>query len=70
MTNGVELWVSPPEYVILRKLECYREGGSDKHLRDIRYMLACTEVDRRFIEMNVARLGLREQWLVCQPEAH
>ena len=32
--------LAPPEYVILRKLEFYREGGSEKHLRDIRAMLA------------------------------
>ena len=32
--------IAPPEYVIVRKLEFFREGGSDKHLRDIRAMLA------------------------------
>ena len=31
-------------------------------------MLAVTDMDRSFIEMNVERLGLREQWLVCQPD--
>jgi hypothetical protein len=64
--GGVKVWVSPPEYVILRKLECYRDGGSSKHPRDIRFMLACTEIDRRFIEMNVERLGLAAQWEECQ----
>jgi hypothetical protein len=38
--GGIEVRVAPPEYVITRKLEFYREGGSDKHLRDIRSMLA------------------------------
>ena len=38
-------------------------------IRDIRFILACTDVDRAFIEEHVARLGLREQWLVCQSEA-
>jgi hypothetical protein len=33
--------LAPPEYVIVRKLEYFREGGSDKHLRDIRSMLRC-----------------------------
>ena len=32
--------LAPAEYVIVRKLEYYREGGSEKHLRDIRSMLA------------------------------
>lgn len=34
-----EVYFAPPEYVILWKLEFFREGGGDKHLRDIRGML-------------------------------
>jgi len=34
------IWIAPVEYVILRKLEYYREGASEKHLRDIAGMLA------------------------------
>lgn len=59
---GGGAWIAPPEYVILRKLEFLREGGSDKHLRDIRFMLAATAVDRAFIEREVARLGVQAQW--------
>lgn len=29
------LWIAPSEYVIVRKLEFYDEGRSEKHLRDI-----------------------------------
>jgi hypothetical protein len=36
------IMVAPPEYVIVRKLEFYLEGRSEKHLRDIRSMLAIT----------------------------
>jgi hypothetical protein len=36
---GEHVMLAPPEYVIVRKLEYFREGGSDKHLRDIRGML-------------------------------
>lgn len=64
--DGDWMWVAPPEYVILKKLEYYREGGSEKHPRDIRFMLACTDVDRTFIEQHIARLGLGEQWAECQ----
>lgn len=55
---------APPEYEIVAKLEFYREGGSDKHLRDIRGMLAVSgdEIDRALIETAVADLGLGEQW--------
>jgi hypothetical protein len=37
---GREVWVAPPEYVILRKLLFFREGGSSKHVRDVRALLA------------------------------
>lgn len=56
------LWLAPPEYVILRKLEYFREGGQDKHINDMRGMLAVTKVDRAFIEHHIERLGLAEQW--------
>lgn len=59
---GSGAWIAPPEYVILRKLEFLRDGGSDKHLRDIRFILAATAVDRAFIETEVARLDVRAQW--------
>ena len=31
--------IAPVEYVILRKLEYFRESGSDRHLRDVAMML-------------------------------
>ena len=31
--GGHEIWVAPPEYVILRKLLFFQEGGSSKHVR-------------------------------------
>jgi hypothetical protein len=48
--------------VILRKLEFLLEGGSDKHIRDIRFILAATPVNRAFLEQEVSRLGVRDQW--------
>ncbi len=35
-----KFWLAPIEYVILRKLEYFREGESEKHLRDISSILA------------------------------
>jgi hypothetical protein len=55
--------------VIVRKLEFLREGGSDKHARDIRFMLAATAIDMAFVEGKVARFGLQEQWRRCQTGA-
>lgn len=66
LSSGLDVAVAPPEYVILRKLEYFRDGGREKHMRDIRFILACTDVDRRFIEVNVERLGLGAQWAECQ----
>ena len=52
--DGLQLSVAPVEYVILRKLEYFREGKSEKHLRDIRGMLAVTDIDRPFLEKEIA----------------
>jgi hypothetical protein len=62
--DGVVLHVAPPEYVIVRKLEYYREGQSEKHVRDIRSILAVSgpDLDRAFIEARVEALGLRNEW--------
>jgi len=63
--ESASMWVAPPEYVILRKLEYFREGGQDKHLRDVRFILAGTEVDRAFLDSQVGRLGLAAEWRRC-----
>jgi hypothetical protein len=58
------LWVAPPEYVILRKLQYYREGGSEKHLKDIAGMLALSsgQIDFQLMEKMVQRYGLEREW--------
>jgi hypothetical protein len=62
--EGHETWFAPPEYVILAKLEFHREGGSEKHLRDIRGMLAVSgdQIHHRLIEDTAVKLGLAQQW--------
>ena len=37
--DGDAVPLAPLEYVIVRKLEYYMEGGSEKHIRDIRSIL-------------------------------
>lgn len=66
--QGEEVVVAPPEYVILRKLEYFREGGSEKHLRDIRSMLAISGelIDIAELEDWVRRRGLGDVWAECQ----
>jgi hypothetical protein len=56
--------LAPPEYVILRKLEYFREGGSEKHLRDIRAVLTISgeQLDRPALNEWMARLHLVAEW--------
>lgn len=61
----VKIWIAPPEFVIVHKLEFFREGGSEKHIRDIRGMLAVTEVDRSLLEKEIAARGLAAEWNRC-----
>jgi hypothetical protein len=62
--DGLRLAVAPVEYVIVRKLSYFAEGGSDKHLRDIRGMLEVSRerIDRGALDAWVQRLGLASAW--------
>lgn len=66
LVANVPVWIAPPEYVIIGKLEFFREGGSEKHLRDIRGMLAATDIDRGFLEKEIAERNLMDVWRKCQ----
>jgi hypothetical protein len=54
--------MASPEDVILKKLEYYREGNSEKHLRDIQGILAQTQVDDTYLKEWILKLGLQAQW--------
>ena len=62
--EGERMVLAPPEYVILRKLEYFREGRSEKHLRDVRSILVATpELNGNAdLERWVAQLGLQDVW--------
>ena len=66
--GGEPLWVAPPEYVIVRKLEYYREGGSEKHLVDIRAIFAVSgdSVDLGRVETEIVARGLDASWTLVQ----
>jgi hypothetical protein len=57
-----------PEDVIIKKMEYYQAGGSDKHLRDITGMLTISgaEIDQAYIAEWADRLGLRRIWDMIQ----
>jgi hypothetical protein len=52
------------EDVIIKKMEYYKEGGFDKHLRDITGMMKISgqEIDQAYIAEWADRLGLRPTW--------
>ena len=58
------LWVAPPEYVILRKLEYFKEGGSEKHKTDIQGILEVSgdALDKNVLDQWIRRLGVLDQW--------
>lgn len=57
-------YVAAPEDVIVGKLWYYREGGSEKHLRDIASMLQASgeTIDRDYIERWSRALDLTDAW--------
>jgi hypothetical protein len=63
-----DIYFAPPEYVVLWKLEFFREGGGDKHLRDIRGMILVNPelLDRAMLDRACAELGLGEFWQQAQ----
>ncbi len=62
--EGESFWLAAPEYVILRKLEYYREGRSEKHLRDIAGMLALSSdrIDFNQLREKIKGYGLEKEW--------
>jgi hypothetical protein len=52
------------EDVIIKKMEYYRQGGSEKHLRDITGVLKVSgdRVDEAYVAQWASRLGLESIW--------
>ena len=66
--EGEKFWLAPVEYVILRKLEYYREGKSEKHLRDISCILAFSadDIDFSMLEAQINKRALEKEWNVAK----
>jgi hypothetical protein len=56
--------VASPDDIIIKKMEYYREGGSEKHLRDISGILRVSGdgLDLPYIDRWAARKGLTDIW--------
>ncbi|MEZ4364956.1 MAG: hypothetical protein R2939_01550 [Kofleriaceae bacterium] len=66
--EGMRVQVAPVEYVIVRKLEYYREGRSEKHLRDVRSMLevSASTIDHARLTELIAQRGLDAEWALLE----
>lgn len=64
IAEGVEAMFASAEDVIIRKMQYFHEGGSDKHLRDIAGVLKIQgdRIDRQYIADWSDRLGVRDVW--------
>jgi hypothetical protein len=64
----LSFWIAPPEYVIIRKLQYYKEGQSTKHLDDVKKMLEISKdaVDKSVLEKMAEKYDVLEQWHLAQ----
>jgi hypothetical protein len=69
--EGFEACFASPEDAIVKKMEYYREGGSDKHMRDIIgvLMTSLEPIDLVYISQWAQRLGLGDIWAAIQERA-
>lgn len=61
-TPSGEISLAPPEYVILHKLDFFREGGHQKHLRDIAGVINQQDLDLPFLAAATTQLSLQREW--------
>lgn len=62
--SGITINVAPPEYVIIKKLDFYKEGKAQKHLTDIQGILANSKDIINFVLLNdmISKMGLKDIW--------
>ena len=71
LVPGRDAFFARPEDVILYKLLYFREGGSDRHLRDIAGMLAVSgsELDMEYLADWARRLAVSDLWEATRDRA-
>ncbi len=62
ISAGLQVNIASAEDIIIKKLDYYRMGGSEKHLTDIRGILSETKVDQAYLDFWIQKFGLSEQW--------
>lgn len=64
--SDLEISIAPPEYVILRKLQFFLEGGSEKHIEDIKKMISQNiTLDTEELHFWIHKLQLKKAWEQC-----
>jgi hypothetical protein len=59
---GYQIKIISPENLILSKLIWYREAQSDRHLEDIKSVLDTRNIDQKYLNSWVKKLGLEKEW--------
>lgn len=62
LSEKCEVYMASAEDIILKKLDFFREGGSEKHLNDIKEIMMETEVDRAYLDSWIEQMGLQKEW--------
>lgn len=62
ITEGLVVYLASPEDLIIKKLDYYREGQSEKHLSDIRDLIMNVPLDEAYLQNWVSKLGLQAEW--------
>jgi hypothetical protein len=64
LVPGCEGYTAAPEDIIVSKLQCFHEGRSEKHVRDIVGILDLSRdrIDIEYVQHWVAQLKLTDEW--------
>ena len=66
---GGTIPIAPMEYVIIKKLEFYKEGKAQKHITDIKAMLDNSSeiLNLELLKNYINQFGLHKEWKLCSP---
>lgn len=68
LIDDTVVWMAPPQYVIIRKLEYFRDTGSPKHLSDVSAMLTVlgSRLDQGALTQQINAFRLSAEWAKAQ----
>jgi hypothetical protein len=64
---GDTIPIAPIEYVIIKKLQFYKEGYAQKHINDIKAILQNSQslIDNVLLKNYLTLFGLQKEWQLC-----